>query len=360
MKVRKDRKGFTLAELLIVVAIIGILVAISIPMFSGQLEKARQSTDLSNMRSAKSAAIAEYLSDGSYGEVLYNFDAGKGTVTNEVPEGYGKSRSLVYEGTAYEPLNKYVQVRIKDDVILAYWTDSASPITSPTASTGGSGSTVPGIIPPAGDDGSGSSPDYSAALAAKDNQIQQLQSQLTAASGQISSLQQQIAALQASGSASESTISSLQSQLQQANTARDSLQSQLTALQKDNTDLQEENNRLTAENERLKQELEDLKNQDHGETGPLPAGVKSEDSQIGSDHVVVEVPQEFQGKHINTTFVFDGNVSSSYGYGNVPADGTNTVVLETHVAPAEIYVHATGSDQTKPLKVISVTIALAD
>ena len=349
-----------MAELLIVVAIIGVLVAISIPTFSGQLEKARQSTDLSNMRSAKSAAIAEYLVAGARGEVLYNFDAAKGMVTNEVPEGYGKSKTLVYEGTAYEPLNKYVQVSVKDDVILAYWTDSDSPITSPAASAGGSGSSVPGILPTAGDDGSGSSPDYSAALAAKDNQIQQLQNQLAAASGQISSLQQRIAELQASGSVSKSTISSLQSQLQQANTARDSLQTQLDALQKDNTDLREENNKLMAENERLKQELEDLKNQDQDETGSLPANVKSEDSKIGSDHVIVEVPQQFQGKHINTTFVFDGNVSSSYGYGNVPADGSNTVVLETHVAPAEIYVHATGSDQTKPLKVISVSIQLAD
>lgn len=33
------KKGFTLAELLIVVAIIAVLVAISIPIFSSQLEK---------------------------------------------------------------------------------------------------------------------------------------------------------------------------------------------------------------------------------------------------------------------------------------------------------------------------------
>ena len=38
-KFRKNEKGFTLAELLIVVAIIGVLVAISIPIFTSQLEK---------------------------------------------------------------------------------------------------------------------------------------------------------------------------------------------------------------------------------------------------------------------------------------------------------------------------------
>ena len=36
---KNKNKGFTLAELLIVVAIIGVLVAISIPIFSKQLEK---------------------------------------------------------------------------------------------------------------------------------------------------------------------------------------------------------------------------------------------------------------------------------------------------------------------------------
>jgi prepilin-type N-terminal cleavage/methylation domain-containing protein len=50
-KIRKNKKGFTLAELLIVVAIIGVLVAISIPIFTSQLEKAREATDAANIRS---------------------------------------------------------------------------------------------------------------------------------------------------------------------------------------------------------------------------------------------------------------------------------------------------------------------
>lgn len=51
-KILKSKKGFTLAELLIVVAIIGVLVAISIPIFTSQLEKAREATDLANIRAA--------------------------------------------------------------------------------------------------------------------------------------------------------------------------------------------------------------------------------------------------------------------------------------------------------------------
>ena len=48
----KNRQGFTLMEMLIVVAIIAILVAIAIPTFTGSLENTREASDLSNLRNA--------------------------------------------------------------------------------------------------------------------------------------------------------------------------------------------------------------------------------------------------------------------------------------------------------------------
>ncbi|MFQ7717099.1 MAG: type IV pilin protein [Blautia sp.] len=56
-----ENDGFTLAELLIVVAIIGVLVAISIPIFSSQLEKSGEATDLANVRSAYAKIMAEAI-----------------------------------------------------------------------------------------------------------------------------------------------------------------------------------------------------------------------------------------------------------------------------------------------------------
>ena len=60
---KNNRKGFTLAELLIVVAIIAVLVAIAIPVFTTQLEKSREATDAANVRSAYATLVAEYLED---------------------------------------------------------------------------------------------------------------------------------------------------------------------------------------------------------------------------------------------------------------------------------------------------------
>ena len=62
---KKNNKGFTLAELLIVVAIIAVLVAIAIPVFTTQLERSREATDLSNIRAAYAEAVAEYLANGA-------------------------------------------------------------------------------------------------------------------------------------------------------------------------------------------------------------------------------------------------------------------------------------------------------
>lgn len=62
----KNTKGFTLAELLIVVAIIAVLVAISIPIFTTQLHKAEVATDKANVRSYYAEIQADYMEKDDY------------------------------------------------------------------------------------------------------------------------------------------------------------------------------------------------------------------------------------------------------------------------------------------------------
>lgn len=57
--------GFTLAEMLIVVAIIGVLTATAVPIFSSVNERAREATDLANIRSAYAEVMVEVVVDQS-------------------------------------------------------------------------------------------------------------------------------------------------------------------------------------------------------------------------------------------------------------------------------------------------------
>lgn len=92
----KNKKGFTLAELLIVVAIIAVLVAVSVPIFNSKLEKAREATDIANLRAAKAAAAAEYLGDEGTGTFYYDADKGvlvKDDKSSITPYGQGTKTS---------------------------------------------------------------------------------------------------------------------------------------------------------------------------------------------------------------------------------------------------------------------------
>lgn len=60
----KKQGGFTLVEMLIVVAIIAILIAVSIPMVGTALEKSRHAVDQANVRDAMALGSILYLDEG--------------------------------------------------------------------------------------------------------------------------------------------------------------------------------------------------------------------------------------------------------------------------------------------------------
>lgn len=79
---KNNKKGFTLAELLIVVAIIGVLVAVSIPIFTSQLHKAKDATDLANIRSKFAELQTSAITDG-----VKDSELGNGKTTIKLEDG---------------------------------------------------------------------------------------------------------------------------------------------------------------------------------------------------------------------------------------------------------------------------------
>ncbi len=99
---KNNKKGFTLAELLIVVAIIAVLTAIAIPVFTTQLEKSREATDQANVRSAYADVMAQYLTNADSGysmtvsarQTQSGWQGPSGTIPTQVD---GKESQIQYD-----------------------------------------------------------------------------------------------------------------------------------------------------------------------------------------------------------------------------------------------------------------------
>ena len=78
---KKQQSGFTLVELMIVVAIIGILAAIAIPKFADMLEKSREGATKGNLSSINSG-ISLYVSDNQ-GNTPLTLDTTTNTINGQ-------------------------------------------------------------------------------------------------------------------------------------------------------------------------------------------------------------------------------------------------------------------------------------
>ena len=75
----KNKKGFTLMEMLLVVAIIAILAAIAIPVYNAQMHKAKVAADWANVRAYYAEIQADYLMSGEYSKNVPNIFADVGS-----------------------------------------------------------------------------------------------------------------------------------------------------------------------------------------------------------------------------------------------------------------------------------------
>lgn len=143
----KNSKGFTLMEMLIVVAIIAVLVAIAIPTFTKSLNDARVATDKANIRAGYASVMAEVLTkqygeNGATDEAVYELQKDGsvmpkptdtntenhyncfGNITNEVEiagqkieNGWGKGSTVTYKYTPEKEANgKLESVKVQIEI----------------------------------------------------------------------------------------------------------------------------------------------------------------------------------------------------------------------------------------------------
>ena len=132
---KQNKNGFTLMEMLIVIAIIAVLIAVAIPVFASQLEKTREATDLANVRSAYAQVSTEALLGDSETTVTVNLKQKQADWQSVDPVNIGgivhsKSQGNTKNWIGVAEPNGTCVVSYKEDYgIILNWSGKADPST---------------------------------------------------------------------------------------------------------------------------------------------------------------------------------------------------------------------------------------
>ena len=123
---KQHTHGFTVAELLVTVAIVGILAGVSIPLYSWVVEYNKEKSDNNYVASAKIAYLAEYALNKDFNKnIEYYIPATGGFTTSRVSiDGYGQGTTAGSDKTSH--IGKILACTISDDgTVSATWASGA-------------------------------------------------------------------------------------------------------------------------------------------------------------------------------------------------------------------------------------------
>ncbi|WP_294483661.1 type II secretion system protein [uncultured Ruminococcus sp.] len=138
-----NKKGFTLVELVVVIAIIGVLAAILVPSMMGYVKKSRLKTANGNAKTAYNA-VAEYLADretqGLLEDESTTTDAAKTSAEAELStngNGSGEVRVAFGDLTAANPVFGVQWARTANDEIVGQYPNPPQTVAQAQALTFG-------------------------------------------------------------------------------------------------------------------------------------------------------------------------------------------------------------------------------
>lgn len=110
---RLGNKGFSLVELIVVIAIMAVLVGVLAPVLIKNVEKSKESTDIQNLDTLRGAVTTALSNEDVYNEMASAFGSGS-SVT--ITLGSGASASLSNVSSSYDKLYSELSDTVKSDI----------------------------------------------------------------------------------------------------------------------------------------------------------------------------------------------------------------------------------------------------